>query len=255
MTPVKLKYHNSINFGDYISKVIIEKITQAEVIRVEQDYCEEDHIMCTGSILECVNDKSIVFGTGSAYYNYSVKAAKKYLSVRGKLSYDNIVKNNMECFTFGDPVLLLPDLFPKKTKSNDYKLGIIPHYIEYYNAMTLFRDMDDVIVIDLLKKPETVIDEVNRCDKTVSSSLHGLILSHAYNIPSVWIKFTDKVLGDGFKFHDYFSSVNINQYDGKFISNRSDLDEVYRNIPDYCGEFNLDKLRECCKYLEQINGK
>ena len=57
-----------------------------------------------------------------------------------------------------------------------------------------------------------IIDEINSCQVIISSSLHGIITCHAYNIPCLWYKFSEKIVGDGIKFADYFSSVNIKPY-------------------------------------------
>ena len=46
------------------------------------------------------------------------------------------------------------------------------------------------------------------CEKILSSSLHGLIVSDAYQIPNCWIELTGKISGGHFKYYDYASSVN-----------------------------------------------
>ena len=69
------------------------------------------------------------------------------------------------------------------------------------------------MVINLLDDIDTVTENITSCGYTVSSSLHGLIVSHAYNVPSLWVNFSDdKLVGDNIKFKDYFSSVDISFY-------------------------------------------
>ena len=66
-----------------------------------------------------------------------------------------------------------------------------------------------------------------------STSLHGLIISHAYGIPAIWIK-AGNIGTDGFKFKDYFSSVNIPYYSPikleEFDLNSFHITEVNKNI-------------------------
>lgn len=62
----------------------------------------------------------------------------------------------------------------------------------------------------MLDPIECVIDNILACENTFSSSLHGIIVSHAYNIPSLRVNFQAS-LGD-LKFHDYFLSVGIEKY-------------------------------------------
>ncbi len=62
------------------------------------------------------------------------------------------------------------------------------------------------------------IDELSECSEIHSSSLHGVIISLCYKIPTCWVKFTDKT-GDGFKYYDFFESLNIYNYEiGSIIS-------------------------------------
>jgi hypothetical protein len=73
---------------------------------------------------------------------------------------------------------------------------------------------------------DRVLEEITKSQFILSSSLHGLIIAHAYQVPAIWIRHSD--LGEGnnvcFKFHDYFSSVDIPLYDGFF-----DFDEILRD--------------------------
>ena len=53
-----------------------------------------------------------------------------------------------------------------------------------------------------------MIKDIAQCNHIVSSSLHGIVTAHSLNIPAVWVKLSDKVVGDGYKFRDYFSVYN-----------------------------------------------
>ncbi len=56
-----------------------------------------------------------------------------------------------------------------------------------------------------------MIDNILSCEIILSSSLHGLIVADAYNTPSSWIKFSNKVYGNGFKFRDYYASIGYEE--------------------------------------------
>jgi len=82
-------------------------------------------------------------------------------------------------------------------------------------------------IINPTNKWEHVINEIFSCKYIISSSLHGLICSDAYNKPNLWLDEFKLDEGD-FKFKDYFESQ-----DRKYIkiSNLEDFDEklLYMN--------------------------
>ena len=76
-------------------------------------------------------------------------------------------------------------------------------------------DLNDPAVTDLLGRyenakfinvkddPIAVLTEIAQCRCILSSSLHGLIAADSFHIPNLHIVFSDRPLGDGYKFDDY----------------------------------------------------
>ena len=103
---------------------------------------------------------------------------------------------------------------PKVEKK--YKYGIVPHYNDYKIVEDWFTDRKDIFVIDLMTNDiESKTIEFLQCEKIISSSLHGIIVAHAYGIPAVWQKFSDKVFGNDIKYHDYYESIQLEYYKPK----------------------------------------
>ena len=72
----------------------------------------------------------------------------------------------------------------------------------------------DVKVIDVNRSNwKKFISNILKCERTISSSLYGIIVSHAYNIKCMWMQITDKIGGGNFKFHDYYGSLYIDSYE------------------------------------------
>ena len=74
-----------------------------------------------------------------------------------------------------------------------------------------------------------IIDNIVSCDIIISSSLHGVILGIAYKKKVIFTQFKKLSL---YKYHDFLSSINVNNYDillsdnGKLFNNYID----YKNI-------------------------
>ena len=65
-------------------------------------------------------------------------------------------------------------------------------------------------VIDIEADIASVAREIASSEAVISSSLHGIIAAHYYGVPAAWMQLSNRVVGDGFKFYDYFASVNMN---------------------------------------------
>lgn len=248
MKKIKLYWwKDAPNFGDAASPYIIQKLFGLNIVYCNPSLCIHKEIyrlirnMCTGkqyvfpsskgyvypwekglyaigSILDGSTYKTLVWGSGFREFNSKYKGGKIY-AVRGKLTQNLLpdrIKNKV--LAIGDPVLLLPLVYtPDRNVSHN--IGIVPHFMDYdYFSSTYGQKY---FIIDVRTSDvEKVIQQICSCKLILSTSLHGLIISHAYGIPALWIR-KGWINSSEFKFYDYFSSVNIPKYDGFF-----NLDEI-----------------------------
>ncbi|KCZ71782.1 Polysaccharide pyruvyl transferase [Candidatus Methanoperedens nitroreducens] len=237
------------NFGDALSPYLVEKISHKKPVLCSK-HCSKEYYIVTGSVIGAANKNAIIWGAGILYRYEKIKKPKKIFAVRGPLTRKRLLESGYECpEVYGDPALLLPRLYTPKTKKQ-YDLGIIPHYVDY-NRVKNEIDTGDALIINLLDPIEQVIDSVYSCKRTVSSSLHGIITSHTYGVPSVWVEFSNRLVGDGTKFNDYFLSVNIEPYKPFNFKNQIPSTDELISIADkgtneLC--IDLDKLMDSCPF-------
>ena len=150
--------------------------------------------------------------------------------------------------------MLYTKLFHKPQTKKKYKYGIIPHYIDQKTPwLKQFSKNPDVKIIDIITPAEEkhinrFIDEVNECEIILSSSLHGIILGDSLGIPSYWIELSNKVIGKGFKFADYFASVK-RPIVPPIIPNELDrIKDISSAFHDYKIDIDLDLLYSVCPF-------
>lgn len=205
------------NFGDMMSPWLVRNIAKQEVAFPRMSgLFKEEHYFTIGSILCNSNKKSIVWGSGLVDENGPIMA-NKFHAVRGPLTrkvLTNLNKNVPE--VYGDPAILAPNYYKSLDADIKYETAIIPHIVDF----EFIRDQERAnktgrLVINLLDSIETVIDQMNSANRILSSSLHGVIVAHAYRIPVLWVKFSDKIIGSShnYKFHDYFEGIQSDYYD------------------------------------------
>ncbi len=247
---VKLQKKKKENYGDLLGKYLVEKISQKKVIWVKPSnfsvYDLFSPIYVTvGSILAHVNSKCIIWGSGIISKQYPVKKAK-FLAVRGPQTRKYLMDLGYEVpEVYGDPGILLPLYYDPEIKV-EYKFGIIPHYNDFKLVEDNFQENKNVLVIDLMTNDiEYKTDQFLKCERIISSSLHGIIIAHAYKIPAVWQRFSDVPFGDNIKFQDYFESVKIEPYVPEIqvpLISDEELAELFGNLPSLPDEGVLDEL-------------
>jgi pyruvyltransferase len=193
-------YRGTPNFGDQLSPAVLAWITGSAPIWVTRSY--RGKTLAVGSIMSALAEHDVVWGAGSIRDETIVPPRDvHFLAVRGPLTRERIAGDVPAIY--GDPALLLP-LFHDPPIARRYTTGIVPHYVDL-EAIRI--DDPTIAVIDVRDPWQQVVSLIRSCDVILSSSLHGLIIAEAYGIPASWIKITDGVVGDGFKFNDYYLST------------------------------------------------
>ena len=183
------------------------------------------YIVSVGSIIGWGSGQRIVWGSGIVFRNDDIDDGV-FLAVRGKYTQQRLKSFGYDYpKVLGDPALLLPLIYdPPRVKKN--KIGIVPHHRQY-KSVALYGQRHAVKVINLLDDIEKIIQDIVSCEYIISSSLHGLIVSHAYKIPAIWYRYPKIMLfGDDVKYLDYFSSVGIDEYEPFVLEEIDDFDPI-----------------------------
>ena len=228
---INLYYAKVDNMGDILNVDIIKKCFGYDVIRNTYltgimsgigsglgNYTYDDNI--GKNILKFVS--SIFFPTvhvwGTGFINYRdteevfYKRNMHICAVRGKLSKARVEKimNKSLDVALGDAGILASYLLDEPTEKR-YDVGIIAHYKEQDEDIfqQLLDKHDKSVFIDVRKTPYEVTSLISECRYIISSSLHGLIIADSLRVPNIHLVVTDKLLGDGFKFDDYYSAYDL----------------------------------------------
>ncbi|WP_433833653.1 polysaccharide pyruvyl transferase family protein [Flavobacterium anhuiense] len=240
------------NYGDLVGKYLVEKISSKKVVFAWPkkfsilDWFAPIYVT-VGSILANINHKCIVWGSGIIDQKTKVKNAN-FLAVRGPQTRKYLLDLSFEVpEVYGDPALLLPRYFNPKIEKK-YKYGFVPHYNDFKLVKDWFKDNPEIFLIDMMTNDvEAKTIEFLQCEKIVSSSLHGVIIAHAYNIPAVWQKFSDKVFGDDIKYQDYYESVKLPFFKQEIRLEKysiSELEDLFEKLPNLPKKQVIDQLCE-----------
>ena len=177
------------------------------------------NLIGVGSILHWSDEHSILWGCGLIAPDLCYESPAEVLAVRGRLTRDDLVARGVRCpDILGDIGLLLPDLIAASEPI--HSLGLIPHYVDADSEFVQACRRDEVLVIDVAEPPEVFVKQLTSCRRIVSSSLHGIVIAHAYGIEAIWVKISEGVHGGGFKFLDYYTSLGLTPADVLMMSPR-----------------------------------
>lgn len=213
--PIYWSVYQPRNFGDWVTPYIFHMITgQRLIYRETSNVCRT--IFGAGSIVRKIkrDGSAIVWGSGAMSLKDSFGRPHRVCAVRGPLTRDIFLSRGVSCpDVFGDPAIILPRVYRPVSVRASERIAIIPHFREMeFFANIILPEM--FRLIDVTQPIERVIDSISECECAVSSSLHGIIVSHAYGLPCTWVSFSReterRIDGDGTKFRDYLASIGMN---------------------------------------------
>ena len=203
------------NFGDDVNLPLVEALTGLKAIPYKFTFGtrSKDVFLVIGSIIEDYSlPNAVIWGAGLIDIpSRKITPPRKVCAVRGPLTRAELLKQGIACpEVYGDPAILLPAIY-RPAVSKKYRLGIIPHVAD--KKLPVLQQLiqtlppGDVTLIDMEKYGHwrLLLDRLCECEAIVSSSLHGVVLADAYQIPNRWVEFSDNVTGAGFKFRDYYA--------------------------------------------------
>jgi pyruvyltransferase len=198
------------NFGDLVSSELLSLYGKTPILQKPQS---ADLIM-VGSLIEHLptNFSGIIMGSGLIAEKELRFEYADFLAVRGEYTRDCLGLDS--AVVLGDFGLLAHQLLASNKKQKRYTYGIVPHYIDKGNVWleNLKKELgSNCLIINAEDNATSVTSKIAQCEMVFSSSLHGLIFADALSIPNVWIKLSDNVVGDGFKFRDYNSAIDAEQ--------------------------------------------
>lgn len=213
------------NIGDGVVPFILKYLTGKDIISCNNK--DSGKLLSCGSVIEFIEDNDTVWGSGLIQSMPLIKKNNvKFLMVRGPLTRSSLLEVGYTVpEIYGDPCTLLPEILHGHC-NKEYPVGIIPHYTETNEMRIMYPDSH---YINIISNIETFVKEICKCEKIVTSSLHGYIISNAYNIPVEYKQLTEKIIGGMFKFNDYCEG-KIYKSDVKEICSKAIITLIEKKI-------------------------
>lgn len=185
------------NFGDELGPVLLERLGYP-VERV--DTIDQADILTCGSLLEHAEREAspgtVVWGSGLMRGGRTDLSHLDVRAVRGPLT---VRAAGLDPRTpVGDPAMLVPELWAKPRFTRG--LGVVRHYVDKREYP--WADA----VIDADRPVDEVIEFIGSSRAVASSSLHGLIVAHAWGLDTLRLPHPE-VAGADFKWLDWLTGI------------------------------------------------
>lgn len=251
----------SSNWGDALNEELISLISGKTPVHVKSifNWRREPVYNVIGSTLDSMSVRHLeVWGSGFKRAEGVVRRKpQRVCAVRGPLTRRRLQEFEIPCpEVFGDPAMLCPFFFPPAADRTRYPLGVIAHYADAGHPWVLHIEASNpgIRIINIRGGIQAVIRDATECQVIASSSLHGLILADAYGIPSTWLRFSDKIVGGNFKFHDHLLSMDKPVKPPLRVLPSTEISEVLDGATPPPTHFNANALWSACPFRQKTLG-
>ncbi|TKJ96929.1 hypothetical protein PlfCFBP13513_16140 [Plantibacter flavus] len=207
------------NFGDEMNRSVLQYVTGRDVVWAPSNRAE---VVAIGSILDLYlknPGNAAVWGTGLRALPIPGSEARMrselrtILAVRGPRTADALGVD--PSVPIGDPGLLAPALIDRTLVQRTSQVMFVPHFRVWHTregrAELAAARRRGIEIVPPNLHPVEVVRRLASARFVLSSSLHGVIVSHALGVPAQLISVNDGGTEPGFKFQDYFESVGASE--------------------------------------------
>ena len=212
------------NLGDALSAVVVSAVSGLPIRHAGFD-APGERVVGVGTIGHAQRNGVLHFwGTGmDATRNAVDRTIPNFVkapdttyqihATRGPQTASTLAATGIEVSgVYGDPVWLLPQIWPMRDVEKKYRIGVILHLTELDEQtpngtakaelsryqLPYTGDGSSVHLINTLTEKtvealEEKVREILSCDLILSTSLHGLVIAETYGIPCAWFA----TYGDG----------------------------------------------------------
>jgi len=156
------------------------------------------------------------FISASCKIKYQNPPNSTLLAVRGPRTRDLILAQlGYNPMVISDPALLAHDMMPHDAKTQNattLPLCFVIHGVVCKYASEKCPFCMDRLVNNYSKRSMDILSNLHQCRRVVSSSLHGIIFSHALGIPALPIALGTCITGGDYKYINYMHSIGVTSF-------------------------------------------
>ena len=234
------------NAGDLLNQFLLKKLFPAAILNPIHDG-RFPKLACIGSVIENLSDGDVVYGAGLRDPDGLATVPKdiRVFGLRGPMSLKLLEKKGIDVSSLEfllDPGVVASKIFSSGTSESRWSRNEIL-YIPHFQQRRQYRGLGvKARFFEIDCHAEDLLKSIYVSRGVLTSSLHALMLAHAFGVPAVLFRSPDKL----FKYHDYAESVGwkLNVFDDPREVNYADFPTTPFEIDEYKTlGFNLNDQR------------